>query len=269
MPAYFARLSENGSRWMWLIRSPPLTYSITKQRWACVWKQECKLTKKGCRSWLAASKTRFSMRMLRKVYQYQHNIHTWQLPITLAHLRNRELIVSWESWSHTPRRPFGIAQGGPSLYVSIYVHDREQRLTYLSKIAPAEHFEQCKILQSDFEPSGFWWLENLHVNIRGKSINCLCQTLASWVVVEETCEVVAWSLCSCSSILTYALRYDDSLEDADSRCGWAIGTCGMLCAAGELRRANGSKYSADLPPVRGNESFVCMPDWSMLSDAVT
>lgn len=48
------------------MRSPPLTYSITKYTRVSVWKHECRPNKNGCRSRAAAKKTRFSERVLDK-----------------------------------------------------------------------------------------------------------------------------------------------------------------------------------------------------------
>ena len=46
------------------IKSPPPTYSITKYTRVSVWKQECKLRRKGCRSRATVKNTRFSDRVL-------------------------------------------------------------------------------------------------------------------------------------------------------------------------------------------------------------
>lgn len=51
-------------RCMCSMRSPPLTYSITKYTRVSVWKHECSPSKNGCRSLAAAKNTRFSERVL-------------------------------------------------------------------------------------------------------------------------------------------------------------------------------------------------------------
>lgn len=51
--------------WMWIMRSPPGKYSMTKQTWSLVWKQPCRLTRNGCLDALIISKILFSLIRLR------------------------------------------------------------------------------------------------------------------------------------------------------------------------------------------------------------
>lgn len=51
---------------MWIIRSPPGKYSMTKHTWSLVWKQPWRLTRKGCREALIISKILFSLMRLQK-----------------------------------------------------------------------------------------------------------------------------------------------------------------------------------------------------------
>lgn len=50
--------------WMWVIRSPPGEYAITKHTCSSVWKQPCRLTRKGWREALMTSKILFSQTRL-------------------------------------------------------------------------------------------------------------------------------------------------------------------------------------------------------------
>lgn len=51
--------------WMWIMRSPPGKYSMTKQTWSLVWKQPWSLTRNGWREALIISKILFSLIRLR------------------------------------------------------------------------------------------------------------------------------------------------------------------------------------------------------------
>ena len=101
------------------MRSPPLTYSMTKYTRVSVWKHECKPRRKGCRSRAAAKNTRFSERVLYQKRKYvkcsefargSNHLSTSSLSIMnsfLSTLMAYKLFVFFSSASMTlPKFPF-------------------------------------------------------------------------------------------------------------------------------------------------------------------
>lgn len=57
---------------MWVMRSPPGEYSITKHTWSAVWKQPCRFTRKGWWEELIVSKILFShIRLKSQIYAHK------------------------------------------------------------------------------------------------------------------------------------------------------------------------------------------------------
>lgn len=86
--AHLVWASLNTSLWMWIMRSPPGKYSMTKQTWSLVWKQPWRLTRNGCLDALIISKILFSLIRLQKkntsLSYYPQSCKEWVFLVKLS-----------------------------------------------------------------------------------------------------------------------------------------------------------------------------------------